>query len=220
MKSRLVVITGTGTGIGKTHVSEALLLAWKGMGVRAAGIKPVESGVDGSAATDAERLASASTFHVQHSTYTLRTAVAPNVAARLEGVNLDLERIRGSIDAARHEVSILLLELPGGLFSPLTDDTLNGEFAASLAPESVLLVAPDRLGVLHDVVATSRAATTIPLRLDGTLLVSVEPPDLSAGTNAAELSRLVPIPVLATVPRGAPARLAVNLRDVAKALLG
>jgi dethiobiotin synthetase len=219
MESRLVVVTGTGTGIGKTHVSEALLLAWKEMGVRAAGIKPVESGVDGSARPDAERLAAASVFHVQHSAYALRTPVAPHVAARLEGVTLELDRIRACVRAGSRDVDVVLLELPGGLFSPLTDDTLNAQFAASLAPDAVLLVAPDRLGVLHDVLATVRAATTVPLRLDGTLLVSVDVPDASSGTNAAELSRLAPVPVLATVPRGTPADLAVRLTDVARALL-
>jgi dethiobiotin synthetase len=215
MRGRLVVVTGTGTGIGKTHASEALLFALVAAGVRALGIKPVESGVDGTSASDSERLAAASSFHVELFAYPLRTAIAPHLAAEREGVTLDPERIRSSIEEARHQADLVLLELPGGLFSPLTPANLNADFASTLDATKLLLVSPDRLGVLHDVVAAVRAAATVPIRIDAVLLVAPEIPDLSTGTNAAELARLVAAPVLATVPRGTPRELALRLADAA-----
>jgi len=63
MKAPLIVVTGTGTEIGKTHVAGALLLAWArvlaeaGMGdATVVGLKPVESGVTGGAVRTARYL--------------------------------------------------------------------------------------------------------------------------------------------------------------------
>jgi dethiobiotin synthetase len=220
MAARLVVLSGTGTGVGKTQVAEGSLLAWGEMGVRAAGFKPVESGVDGTSPSDGDRLAAASPFHVQPTLYALRTPVSPHLAARQEGVPIDLVRIRDAVEAARASVDILLVELPGGLFSPLTEDTPNAVFASSLKPDALILVAPDRLGVLHDVSATVRAATTVPVSVDGIVLVAPEVADRSTGTNGEELARLLPVPNLAAVPRGSPKSLVPSLRSMARVLLG
>ncbi len=218
MPGKLVVITGTGTGIGKTHVAEALLLAWRAQGIRAAGLKPVESGVDGTAPSDSARLEAASTFHVKPFGYALRTPVAPHLAARREGVVLDLEPIRAAVASAREQTEVVLVELPGGLFSPFAEDSLNAEVAASFAADSVLLVAPDRLGVLHDVISTARAAAAVPVRIDAVILVAPELPDLSTGTNAGELRGRIGPPVVATLPRGSPDELALTLAGFAAAL--
>jgi dethiobiotin synthetase len=213
--AKLVVVSGTGTEIGKTHVAEALLLAWRAQGITAAGVKPVESGVDGTIASDSQRLGAASAFHVKP-VYSLREPVAPHLAARREGIVLRRAALLESIDAVRDRAEILLIELPGGLFSPVLDDTLNAELVAALAPQRLVLIAADRLGVMHDVIATVRAAATVPLRIDGAVLVAPSQADRSTGTNVAELARWTQ--VLASVPRGSPADLAPTLSDLAGAL--
>jgi dethiobiotin synthetase len=214
--SKLVVLSGTGTEIGKTHVAEALLLAWRGLGITAIGLKPVESGVDGATVSDSERLAAVSAFHVKP-LYALRDPVAPHLAAQREGIVLRREAIVESIHTVRDRAEILLVELPGGLFSPVLEDTLNADLAAALVPQELLVVAPDRLGVLHDVIATIRAAATVPLHIDGVVLVAPALPDLSTGTNAPELASRG-VPVLASVLRGAPPALALPLTGLAKTL--
>ena len=42
---RGLFVTGTDTGVGKTHVATGLLLALRDAGVRAIGMKPVSAGV-------------------------------------------------------------------------------------------------------------------------------------------------------------------------------
>jgi dethiobiotin synthetase len=207
MTGRLVVVTGTGTEIGKTHVSEALLVALKAAGLQAVGLKPVESGV-GEGVSDAARLARASTFHVKPFGVALQAPVSPHRAARAEGIALPLERLTTEVLAAKTGADLVLVELAGGLFTPLAEKELNVDFAARLQPDFVLLLAPDRLGVLHDVLAATRAATAASLRVDGIALVTPERPDASTGTNAADLADYTSIPVLATIPRGSPAVLA------------
>jgi dethiobiotin synthetase len=50
-----IVVVGTGTEVGKTHVTTALVRAAVRAGLQAVGLKPVESGV-GTGASDASRL--------------------------------------------------------------------------------------------------------------------------------------------------------------------
>ena len=209
MSARLVVVSGTGTEIGKTHVSAALLVAWRRItpDARILGLKPVESGVDvGAQGADVQTLEQASTFHVKRfpSPYLLARAVSPHLAARAEGRTVELPPIVEQVRAARAEVDLLLVELAGGLFSPLSASLLNLDAAAALAPDHHLLVAPDRLGVLHDVGATIRAAraaspTSVPTAI---VLVAPELSDRSTGTNAAELAVVTDVPVVAVGPRG------------------
>ncbi len=196
-KARVVVVTGTGTGIGKTHVSEGLLRAIAERGRRTAGLKPIETGVPGEGATDAERLASASTFHVKPSPspvdapYAFRAPISPHLAARDAGAPpIRLDAIRDYVARTKPEADVVLVELAGGLFTPVSETAFNADAAAELAPDVTLLVAPDRLGVLHDVFSALRAASTVPLRIDAVVLSAPETPDASTGRNAPEIRRL------------------------------
>jgi dethiobiotin synthetase len=207
MPARLIVVTGTGTGIGKTHLAEALVLAWRRRLPRVAGVKPVESGVTDPRESDTERLRRASSFHVKHGDLFFPDPVSPHLAARRAGTLLTVPALVRAVAEARALADGVVAELPGGLFTPLAPDLINADLVQRLEPDSVLLAAPDRLGVLHDVNATVRAASALGLALAGVVLIAPEHPDASTGTNAAELSHFVPIPVLVTVPRAAPADL-------------
>lgn len=220
MTGRLVVVSGTGTGIGKTHFAEALLLALRALDARVAGLKPIETGLGEGGVSDAQRLDRASTFHVKQIGYTFSEPVSPHLAARREGRPIEVDVIVRMVDAVRRETDLTLVELPGGLFSPLGDDFLNANMALALRADDVLLVAPDRLGVLHEVIASTRAATSVPLRLDGLVLATPAAPDGSTGDNAAELGRLCEVPVLAVIPRAPVQALASHpaLRALAESL--
>src|SRR5258708_34631412 len=82
---RLVVVSGTGTGIGKTHFCEAILCAMAGTRRVVSGLKPAETGVAELDLSDADRLARASSFHVQHSAYKFGAPLSPHLAAREPG---------------------------------------------------------------------------------------------------------------------------------------
>jgi dethiobiotin synthetase len=186
----LIAITGTGTGIGKTHVACALVRAIGG-----AGFKPVESGGH----EDGDRLRAASMFHVkQVPPYLFAAPVSPHLAARMEGRQIEVPKILAAVEAARREVSPLVVELAGGLFSPLAPGVTNAEILAALSPAITILVAPDRLGVLHDVAAVDRAAGSL---ITGIILSAPETPDASTGTNAAELPMVSKLKILASLPR-------------------
>jgi dethiobiotin synthetase len=207
MRARLVVVGGTGTEIGKTHVAEALLLALGAAGLRVAGLKPVESGV-GAGESDRARLSRASTFHVEPFGVALKAPLSPHRAAREEGVAIPLDALADGIETTRTGADFVVVELAGGLFSPLAEGALNADFALRLRPDFLLLIAPDRLGVLHDVLATTRAAAAAGLRVHGMALVEPARRDASTGSNAADLDSFADVPVLATVPRATTRELA------------
>jgi dethiobiotin synthetase len=209
MAGRLIVVAGTGTGIGKTHLGEALLLAGARLGKRIAGLKPVESGVADAAdpTSDGARLARVASFHVKHQRHLFADPVSPHLAARRAGTVLTLPMLTAPVAAARALADAVLLELPGGLFTPLAPGLLNADVARELASDLLLLVAPDRLGVLHDLVATTIAARAVSLAVHGVVLVAPEHPDPSTGHNARELSTLIDPPLLAVLPRGSPEEL-------------
>jgi dethiobiotin synthetase len=202
MSGRLVAVSGTGTGIGKTHFSEALLRALQSTFARVAGLKPVETGLTEGHVPDAERLKRASSFHVQHFGYRFGPPISPHLAARESGQSIDLAVIQSIVERARSEADVVVLELAGGLFTPLSDSLLNVDVVRDLDPDITFLVAPDRLGVLHEVLAASRAAESLGVAFDGVVLVTPEIPDPSTGRNAMELLRFLGHITVTVLPRG------------------
>lgn len=203
--SRLVVFLGTGTSVGKTYVAERVLRAVGAQGRRALGYKPVESGVVPGEDTDIARLERASTFHVKPPlrSQTFSTPVSAHVASRIERREIDLTLIRAEIERGiAAGPDLLLVELPGGAFSPLTDDLAGATFARSLPDARVVVVAINRLGVLHDVGATTRACAGLGLPLLGIVLNDAETGDASMATNLQEIPRVTAVPVIAHLPRG------------------
>lgn len=195
----MIVFTGTGTGIGKTFLAVATVHALARSGARVVGYKPVESGVVRIEDSDGYLLELASTFHVKPSLPVVRLApaVSAHVAARQAGVQIDLEVLAAAVGRARgSEADAVVMELPGGLFSPMTDSALAVDFVDRLRPDALVLVAPDRLGVLHEVLATTEAARGRGVVVTHVLLSPTRTPDGSTGENASELRRLISAPVI------------------------
>ena len=222
MHHGLIAIVGTGTGIGKTHTTCALATALVARGLQVRAYKPVESGVIDGFAEDIQALASVSNALQRGPTeLLLPDPISPHLAARRACATLDLEVVIAGLEALRQEV-IVLLELPGGLFSPLTETALPGDLLARLRPEATVLVAPDRLGVLHDLGATTRAAKADGIPLTGIVFSAPALADASTGFNAPEVGKVSALPVLANLPRQTVAELAKTeeVRALVSKLLG
>jgi dethiobiotin synthetase len=282
-----IVLVGTGTGIGKTHVACALLAAWSER-VGVVGLKPIETGISSAGPTlddqelgtsgragferfggagrrgrdglggdhavarsargdrglrrfgraalgeelsDQERLAMAArTFHVKQkhgqrgaaasaratstlaqplrSLYAFPEPVSPHLAARNAGIRIDLGRIERWI--AVHEGPVTVIETAGGLFSPLGHGATNFDLLRTLRPHAAILVAPDRLGVLHELTTTLAHAAALGGPAMAVVLSSPAKRDDSTGRNAEELAALGIARPVAVFPRagaGAPATL-------------
>ena len=132
-----VFVTGTDTGVGKTLVS-----AWLTRGWQAEYWKPVQSG--SLEICDYDSVADLVPGAVIHpSAYVLREPLSPHQAARLDGVQIDLARIRLPKTTAP-----LIVEGAGGVMVPLNDRDLMIDLMAQLALP-VVLVARSGLGTLN-----------------------------------------------------------------------
>ena len=228
-KPRSIAFIGTGTEVGKSYVACALARALKAKSVSVIALKPVESGVvvpdqlrrdepvesfalahlecqfprlhDGSQ-TDAEQLAQAA-HQGARSLYELPEPVSPHLAAQKVNVQVSLALIQswvGQMQAFRPDATYLL-ETAGGALSPLNGVADNLDLILLLRPEKTILVAPNRLGVLHDVAATLAAATARGVTVDHVILSDIDqgdPQDLSRSTNMLELKKII-IPRFAAI---------------------
>lgn len=187
---RLVVVTGTGTELGKTHLAVALVLAARERGLRVTGYKPVESGLSAPSTGDAFDLRSASTDPLDPSPrYAFVDPVSPHLAAEREGVAIDLEAIVELLRPARAAADLVVVELAGGLFSPLGPDVDNATLVGALAPDATVLVCRDALGVLHDVRSVVFASPARGLPRMHLAMIAPATPDASTGHNLGVVAR-------------------------------
>jgi len=179
-------------------VGVAALMAVRELGRSGCGLKPVESG----GTEDADALAGASAFHVKPSPlYALREPISPHLAARHEGREICLERVKEWVERSAGHADFLWIETAGGVFSPLSDRHTNVDLLRATNPDNVVLVAPDRLGVLHDLKATLVAMKACGLAEPVVVLSAPAVSDASTGTNAPELLVLGTCSPTATFPR-------------------
>jgi len=184
-------VTGTGTDIGKTYVSCALIRALKARHAVVDAFKPVVSGFDpkDAAGSDPARLAAAlgapgDVFRIAPRRY--RAPLSPNIAARLEGETLNLDDM--VIDALARGAEIrdglLLVEGAGGVMSPLTDGETNLDMIAALAAP-VLLVAGSYLGTISHVLTALVALRAAKARVAAVVISeSLDAPDLAQTAQA------------------------------------
>jgi dethiobiotin synthetase len=182
-----------------------------------AGLKPVETGIapGQASASDAGQLEAVS-FHVKHPQphplYAFAAPIAPARAARATGVRIQCHPILQWVESTRGldgTLPHLVVETAGGAFSPINDAESNFDLARQLGPAVWVLVAPDRLGVLHDVASSLQAMASMGRTPDCLVLSAPAVADPSTGANSEELQRRHPGLVILEASRdGAPEELA------------
>jgi len=177
MPVRACFVTGTDTEVGKTLVSCALLQTWAQEGLVAAGLKPVAAGAQeqpdaqGLQAQwvneDVELLRRASTLKLssqQVSHYVLRAPVAPHLAARMEGVHLDVQVMVQAYQRLCGIAEAVVVEGVGGFCVPLNDQHDTSDLAEQLGLPVVMVVGL-RLGCINHALLTAQAVAAKGLRL-------------------------------------------------------
>ncbi|MEO7623568.1 MAG: dethiobiotin synthase [Gallionella sp.] len=196
-------ITGTDTGVGKTLISCALLHGFAAQGKRVAGFKPVAAGCgEDEHNDDAEALRAASSLPLtygQVNPYCFRHAIAPHIAARNEGVRIDLARILTSYGELSGQADEVIVEGAGGFLVPLNDTQDGGDLAVQLSLP-VILVVGMRLGCLNHALLTVEAIATRGLALAGWVANVIQGDMASVDENVAALQQRISAPLLGLVP--------------------
>ena len=188
-------ITGTDTGVGKTHTLTQLLRLLRSVGVSCAPMKPICCGDR----RDAELLLAASGggFSLDEiNPVTLKTPAAPLAAALVEKVNIDIEALLNAFALLQSRVDQVLVEGVGGWLVPIRPDYFVADLAVDMKL-SVLVVAQNRLGCLNHTALTVQSVVDHGLNCVGVVLN--EPllqSNMATQTNADILRRIIEPPVL------------------------
>ncbi len=196
-------VTGTDTGVGKTHVTVLLLRALNEAGHRALGYKPLACGDR----RDAELLRGAGADPGQpleaiNPVY-FRVPASPMAAAMIENREPDLAAVRAGFDVLSGLAETVLVEGVGGWLVPVTAGYSMADLAVELGLP-VLVVVNNRLGALNHTLLTVEAIRGRGLMCAGLILNQVaDARDAASISNRVLLQHLLPeTPILAEVMHG------------------
>ena len=200
-------ITGTDTGVGKTHVSVGLLQQLARHGQQVAGMKPVASGCqstpEGLRNDDALRLQAASSRLFDYrriNPYAFEAPVAPHLAAQRTGARIETTVIQTAFQRLTSEVDTVIVEGVGGWLVPISDSATMADLAVLLELPVILVVAI-RLGCLNHALLTVAAIQSSGLPLAGWVANRIDPDCLFANENVDSLKKAIAAPLLADIGR-------------------
>jgi dethiobiotin synthetase len=213
-------VTGTDTGIGKTHASCALLHALARHHARVTGLKAVAAGgietPDGFASEDSIALRAASTWRVAPEVDTpvlLPEPISPHLAARRAGREIRLAEIAAAVDRVRAQADAVVVEGAGGFLVPLGESTDGADLVRALGLPVVLIVGM-RLGCLNHAMLTAEAIRARGLAFAGWIANRVDPAFLCPDENLEYLRTHLGAPLWADLPHGVAPREASRLVQI------
>jgi dethiobiotin synthetase len=179
---KIIFITGTDTGAGKTHFTVQLLALARQAGMAARAMKPFCAGGRG----DVRKLQAQQPGELSDARmnpWWQAKPIAPG-AAGLRGPKLSTVMKRIQAEAAQCE--LLVVEGVGGVMVPLTCDYLVLDVIAGLGCACVV-VARNRLGTLNHTLLTLQALTAAGVKRKVVVLRGERRADASARNNARVL---------------------------------
>ncbi|MGO9043597.1 MAG: dethiobiotin synthase [Mycobacterium sp.] len=212
----VLIVTGTGTGVGKTVVTAALACRARQAGVDVAVCKPVQTGTD-SGDDDLAEVARLSGTTELAGLARYPQPLAPAAAAEQAGTALPtrddvLRLIRGLDRPGR----LTLVEGAGGLLVELAASGVTLRDLAVDLGAAALVVATAELGTLNHTALTLEALAAQDVSCAG-LVIGSWPgqPGLVETSNRSALDRLAP--VRAALPAGAGSMNAAEFADMSAA---
>ncbi|WP_046730021.1 dethiobiotin synthase [Streptomyces humi] len=217
----ILVITGTGTEVGKTVTTAAVAAAAVAAGRSVAVLKAAQTGVRPDERGDADEVARLAGAVTAAEVARFPEPLAPGTAARRAGLRpvrpQDVAEAAAKL-AAEHD--LVLVEGAGGLL--VRFDEAGGTLAdvARLLNAPVLLVASAGLGTLNTTELTARELRARELELLGVVIGSwPDSPDLASRCNVADLPEVAGAPLLGALPAGAGVLSPADFRAVAPSWL-
>ncbi|HIW90249.1 MAG TPA: dethiobiotin synthase [Candidatus Corynebacterium avicola] len=218
----IILVTGTGTDVGKTVATAALASVLQDDGHRVAVVKPVQTGEPdgyGDLAT-VTRLTGLTDLHEFHR---YPDPLAPDIAARRAGAPAArLEDVASRFRElhATDPDRVLLVEGAGGILVRMGENWTLLDLAVKLdAP--VVVVTTLGLGSLNAAELTVRCALDQGIQVLGLVGGSLpEDADLATELNLAELPEVTGVPLLGALPAGAGSLAPERFRTVARDAVG
>ena len=219
---RVLAVTGTDTGVGKTVVAAAAVALAAEAGLRVAYLKPAQTGVQPGEPGDADDVRRLAGVADVHELVRLPDPLAPAAAARLSGrVVPSVAEVAAYVRDVLADRDLVVVEGAGGLLVHLDEDGGTLAALAGLLAAPVLVVARAGLGTLNATALTCEALRRRALRCPGVVVGSWPAhPDLAARCNLGDLPAYAGAPLLGHLPEGAGALSRAELVAVAAERLG
>jgi dethiobiotin synthetase len=200
----ILIVSGTGTGVGKTVVTSALAALAVDRGAAVSVVKVAQTGVGPDEPGDLADVARLSGATDRHELARYPDPLSPEAAARSAGTpEVDFGAAARRIADLGCLRDLVLVEGAGGLLVRYDSDgaTLAGLARTLNAP--ILVVVEAGLGTLNHTALTLEVLAGRGLELTG-LVIGAWPaePDLAARSNLDDLTALAARPLLGALPAG------------------
>lgn len=199
-------ITGTDTGVGKTLIASALIYKFAQSGLKVVGMKPVAAGCELAGgqpiSEDVTKLIAASNVTAplaQINPYAFAPAIAPHIAAKQAGIEIELTTIQKAYQALAQSADVIIVEGIGGFCVPLGDNLNTADLVAHLNIPIILVVGM-RLGCLNHALLTVEAIEARGLKFAGWVANVIDPAMLMLDENLLSLKQRIKAPCLGVVP--------------------
>jgi dethiobiotin synthetase len=201
-------ITGTDTGVGKTVITVALIKAIGLLGLRACGMKPIETGCikEGDVLVPSDGMFIKTIAHMDQnvkyiSPCCFESPLAPMAASEIEGIPVNLEEIKKAYRELSETYKAVVVEGIGGLLVPIK----RGYFVLDLAKDfglPIIVVSRPGLGTLNHTMLTVNYAIKEGLNVAGIIINYNYPPKdtVDEETNPDIMKQISPVPIIGVFP--------------------
>ena len=195
---RIIFITGTDTGAGKTVLTALLVKFLRARGANAVALKPVCSGGRDDARVLRAAMNGALTLD-EVNPWHFRAPITPLLAARRERRHVHLAEVLAHVRTMQKRFDVLLIEGAGGLLSPLGEQFNSRDLILALRA-TPLVVAQNRLGMVNQVLLTLEGLPENFRRKTKLVLMSPPRPDASTRVNTELLAEFFADKRIFTLP--------------------
>ena len=194
---KIIFVTGTDTGVGKTVLTALLLRHLRETGCHALAMKPFCSGSRGDAQLLCELQENLLTLDEINPFY-FTDPVAP-LASRGGPKNIRIDAVLAKIDAIFCRCDVLLVEGIGGLMVPLAKNLSVLDLIQRLGCP-VVLVSADKLGTLNHTLMSIKCLQDVGAKMVKVAMMEAPKPEFSSRSNAKIIKKMAPKTPIFRVP--------------------
>lgn len=188
---RSIFVTGTGTDVGKTYVTDLIIKNLRDAEISAGYYKAAASGIEKVPAG-------------KNISYVYKDAVSPHLAAKISQRPIEISVIQKDFSALKEQLEYLAVEGSGGIVCPLRwdDEKILLEDLIQILKLPVIVVADSGLGTINATVLTAEYLRQKNISVRGIILNRWRGSALEID-NAQMIFALTKIPIIAKVPENA-----------------
>ena len=207
--TRGIFVTAIGTDVGKTYVSALLVKKMRDLGYNCGYFKPAISGAEkingeiipGDCAY-VLKTAGINKKPQDVASYIFKTAVSPHLAAEIEGVTIQKNKIKKDFEDLKKEFDYIIVEGAGGIICPFNLDKKNQLLLSDVIKSldlDVIVVATTKLGSINATVLTTEYIKSQGINVRGIILNNYTPDDFMEVDNKNQIEYLSGINIITEV---------------------